>query len=401
MRPLIAITMKERELVFEGASGRVSTFSPGFAYDALWGRDLSLMFPTVQYLYPEEYLRSGIEELLIRQYGESTRSDGGDNGVWAGSGAFPASVDGKGVINKETATSDEETTLIHGAYQYYKVAGGASWLNKDLAGIAVLDRLNTGMEWLYNHRFDSSHRLFKRGHTTDWGDVKFEPALNPTDMDPRFDHWTMSIYDQAVAFRALGELAEMCQSAGQADRARMLLARAEDLRQSTNRFLWMPERGYYRLHVHITPLTHYDFNEDDMVAIGNIAAVYAGMTTDEQERSIVKNLEQARLAAGARKPGLSLYPAYPTSFFATTQRNRGEYQNGGVWDAWGGIQVAAEFQHGFSDMGLAHLYQIAADWAQHPSTIWEWSLPGAASGQGARSNATAAGAVGGSIINGL
>gem|GEM_PF-2836203 len=401
MRPLIVMTLKARELIFNGVSGRVSSFYPGDGYERLWGRDLSTILPTAQYLYGEEYLRSGVEEFLARQYGQQTRSAGGDNGVIAGAGALPGIVAPDGSVDKNTVTSDEETSIIHAAYQYYKIAGGRSWLRKDVGGQPVLDRLNAAIEWVYNNRFDLMHRLVKRGHTTDWGDVKFERALDPTDIDPKTDHWTASIYDQALMYRALRELAEMNQATGRDEYAKGLLARAEDLRQMTNLFLWMPERGYYRIHIHLTPLTHQGFNEDEMVAIGNAVAIYCGLTTDEQERSIVKKLEEARLAAGARKPGLSLYPAYPAGFFATVMRNRGEYQNGGLWDWWGGVQMTSEFQNGFSDLALAHLYQVATDWARHPNAVWEWSAPTSSFGRGSQGYAGVAGTVGEAIISGL
>jgi hypothetical protein len=401
MRAMIVNTLKERELTFAGASGKVLSFYPGEGYNKLWGRDLSTMLPTVQYLYGDEYLRTGIEELLIRQYGPQTRSDDGDNGVTPGDGALPCDVAPDGKLDKTTVTSDEETTVIHAAYLYYKATGGIAWLGKNLGGQVVLTRLNAALDWLYANRLDPARRLIKRGHSTDWGDVKFERALHPTDFDPRTDHWTASIYDQALAYRALRELAEMNQAVGQETRAKDMLARADDLRLAANKWLWMPERGYYRLHMHITALTHSGFSEDSMVSIGNAIAIYCGLTTEEQERSIVKKLEEARLAAGARKPGVSIYPAYPTGFFATVQRNRGEYQNGGVWDWWGGVQVSAEFQRGHSDLALAHLYQIADDWARHPNVIWEWSLPSADQGRGSKGYAAAAGTVGEAIISGL
>lgn len=401
MARLIASTFKARELVFAGASGQVQSFSPGEGYEKLWGRDLSTMLPTVQYLYGDEHLRSGIEELLINQYGPQTMSADGDNGVTPGAGALPCDVAPDGKLDKTTVTSDEETTVIHAAYTYFKANGGAAWLGKNLAGQTVLGRLNAAIDWLYTHRFDATRRLIKRGHTTDWGDVKFERALHPTDFDVKFDHWTASIYDQALTYRALRQLAEMNRVLGFEERARALLASADDLRQATNRFLWMPERGYYRIHVHITPLTHSGFDEDSIVAIGNAIAIYCGLTTSEQEASIFKKLEEGRLAVGAGKPGVSLSPAYPTGFFASVQRNRGEYQNGGVWDWWGGVQMSAEFQRGYSDLALAHLYQVAADWARHPDAIWEWSLPGADLGRGAKGYAGAAGTVGEAVIAGL
>jgi hypothetical protein len=401
MRPLVVMTLKERELTFNGASGRVSTFFPGEGYQSLWGRDLSTMLPTVQYLYGDDYLRSGVEELLARQYGEQTVSEGGDSGVVAGAGALPGIISPDGSVQKSTVTSDEETTVIHAAYVYYKAAGGPTWLKKTINGQPVLDRLNSAIDWLYVYRFDPGSRLIKRGHTTDWGDVKFERTGDPTDFEPKTDHWTASIYDQALTFRALRELAEMNQALGRDMRANNMAARADDLRQAANTRLWMAGRGYYRIHIHVTPLAHAGFNEDDMVAIGNAVAIYCGMTTDEQEQTIIKSLEDARVAAGARKPGLSLYPAYPPGFFPQAQRNRGEYQNGGVWDWWGGVQMSAEFQHGYSDLALSHLYQAAADWATHPNAIWEWSTPGSAFGRGSKGYAGAAGTVGEAIFAGL
>ncbi len=401
MLPAIVSTLKERELSFRGAAGQVNAFYPGDGYAKLWARDLATILPVAQYLYGENYLRSGVEELLIRQYSDDTRSTNGDNGVLAGAGALPGIVAPDGSVEKDTVTSDEETSAILAAYRYYRAAGGVAWLKKDLGGRSVLDRLNAALEWLYSHRLDNTHRLVKRGHTTDWGDVKFERALIPTDIDPKTDHWTASIYDQALTYRALLDLAEMNQAAGRGERAAALTARAEDLRQATNRFLWMPERGYYRLHIHLTPLTHHGFNEDDMVSIGNAMAMYYGLTNDEQERAITRKLEEARLAAKALKPGLSLFPAYPAGFFATVQRNRGEYQNGGLWDWWGGVQVTAEFENGYSDLALAHLYQIAADWARHPNDIWEWSLPTSSFGRGSKGYASAAATVGEAVVRGL
>ena len=400
MRALIIMTLKERELAFDGVNGRVLSFYPGEGYEKLWARDLATILPAAQYLYGDEYLRSGVEEFLQHQYKSDTPLPGASSEI-LGPGALPGVISTDGKLRKDTVTSDEETSVIHAAYTYYRANGGTAWLKKDLGGVTVLERLNAAIEWLYDTRFDTTHHLIKRGNTTDWGDVKEEPSLVPTQIDPKFDHWTASIYDQALAYRALRELAEMNQVLGRDDKAKTNIARSDDLRQASNIFLWMPERGYYRLHIHITPLTHRGFNEDDMVSIGNAVAIYCGMTSAEQERSIFKALEDARLAAGARKPGLSLYPAYPTGYFTTVQRNRGEYQNGGLWDWWGGVQMSAEFKQGYSDLALAHLYQMASDWALHPNVIYEWTLPNSAFGRGAEGYASAAGTVGEAIISGL
>src|SRR6185503_270398 len=84
---------------------------------------------------------------------------------------------------------------------------------------------------------------------------------------------------------------------------------ASELRAHTNAVLWLdePERGYYRIHQHIPPDTiRHDFVEDDVIAIGNAAAIYYGLADAERTPRILAALERARLAGGASKPGLTL-----------------------------------------------------------------------------------------------
>ena len=83
-----------------------------------------------------------------------------------------------------------------------------------------------------------------------------------------------------------------------------------------------------------------------MVSIANAVAVYTGLADTSERGPIFRALEAARLAAGAAKPGLSLYPPYPPGFFDYPQMSPGQYQNGAVWDWWGGIQISAELLEG-------------------------------------------------------
>ena len=57
------------------------------------------------------------------------------------------------------------------------------------------------------------------------------------------------------------------------------------------------------------------------------------------------------------------------------QMAEGAYQNGGLWDWWGGAQITAEFEHGLRTRALKHLYQVADDWLKHPRDIYEWQSP--------------------------
>ncbi len=396
-RDAILLTLSRCQTSFPAQLGEVRGFLPGADYPMIYVRDTATILTAARYFYPDDYLRSSIEEFLYRQYDPDTESE---NGHRPGAGAISAVLAPDGHIDKATATSDEETCLIHAAYVYYRAKGGDDWLRKTINGRTVLERLNAAVEWLYGHRFEPGLGLIIRGHTTDWGDVKFEPAANPTDIDPGKDHWTASIYDQAVTYRALLELAEMNQALGAVAPTQLCRQRATELRKRANEQLWMEDRGYYRLHVHVTPLEHA-FDEDAMVAVGNVAAIGCGLATPQQEKAIWAALEQARLAAGANKPGLSLYPPYPRGFFAYGQMVPGRYQNGGVWDWWGGQQIRAGFERGYSEEARQHLSLVAADWATHPEGIYEWHLPGTGQGRGSLHYGASAAAVAEAIIGGL
>ena len=317
-----------------------------------------------------------------------------------GEGAISAVIAPDRQIDKATVVSDEETHLIHAAYLYYRITGSSDWLKKELAGEPIITRLNSALDWLYTHRFDSAFQLIKRGHTTDWGDVKFEPSLNPTDLEPLTDHWVCSIYDQALAYRALLELAEMNQVLGDASQARELQERAQQLRLSTNESLWNPHGGFYSVHLHLTPLKHA-FQEEQIISISNALVAYVGLSDPARNSEIFVSLEKARLAAEACKPGVSLYPPYPAGFFSHVQMSPGEYQNGGLWDWWGGVQMTAEFENGHSSLALAHLRMVAQDWAQHPQQIFEWQIPHTGEGWGAENYASAAATVAEAIVRGL
>lgn len=400
MRENIVQTFRRCEIEFTSPTGeRIQGLVPGPEYPMIFARDTSTIIATARYFYPNERLRTPIEEFLRRQYGPETVSD--EDGYAAGEGATSAVIAPDGHIDKATAVSDEETSLVHAAYVYYQAAGGSEWLREELSGRTVIARLNAALDWLYAHRFDETSGLIKRGHTTDWGDVKMEPTGgNPTDIDPQADGWACSIFDQALTYRALLELAEMNEAAGDRKRAESLRQKAAALHAQANLHLWQPEVGFYRTHLHLTPLRH-PFNEDEMVSIAGAVAVHCGLADEAQARAIFRKLEMARLAARSPKPGLTLYPPYPTGTFAAPNMCAGCYQNGGLWDWWGGVQISAEFANGHSRQALAHLKQVADDWSQHPGEIYEWQEVPSGLGHGLAHYASAAGTVGEAIIGGL
>jgi hypothetical protein len=382
---------------YPGVEGQaVEGFYPGptYSYEKLPGwtpfylyiRDTATDLPMVRYYYGAAALRSSIEEFLREQYTD---------------GSLSATIGPDFKVDKATVTSDEETSAIVDATEAYDAMPDPAWLNQSLRGQTLIERLNRAMNWVLDARRDPDTELIKRAHTTDWGDIKWEPNSDPSHLHPG-DQWTVSIYDQAVGYAALQGLARLNAAAGRdQDRVRWQ-TEAANLRSATNRALWQDDadHGFYRIHKHLLPdhVVH-DAAEDDVVAIGNAAAIYYGLADADKVPRILAALERARLQAGSPKPGLTLQPAYDDWF--QVQMDQRIYQNGAIWDWWGGRQVSAEFWSGYWQMARDHLLMIARDWATHPGQVREWESPWLKRTGADQAYAGAAAVVGQSVVEGL
>jgi hypothetical protein len=402
MRESIADTLQTVEVREPGLSGEIRGFRAGALYAHIYARDSATIAPAAQYLYDLPYLTRPVDEFLALQY-DGTPDDP-EALYWktpaepgAGSGTIGG---GEIAAAKMLVVSDEEPSVVSMAYVAYKAGAGRDWLLGMQAGKPRIDRLNLAMDWVFEHRFDRQVKLVKRGNTTDWGDVAVGVGTSSGSFTKEPAEWTASIYDQAWTYRALTQLAEMNAAAGRPDAAEQQLSRARILQQSVAERLWQPDRGYFRTRILLPPLTA-TVDEDKIVSIANAVAVYTGIADPTERKPIFTALETARMAAGATKPGLSLWPPYPLGYFDYPQMTPGSYQNGAVWDWWGGMQISGQFWTGYSNMGRQSLDQVAADWARDPGAIYEWQDPGTARNAGSPAYAGAASTMAEAIITGL
>jgi hypothetical protein len=397
MEATIHAVLAENHATYPGADGQtVDGFFPGATYEYLalpnhtpfyfYGRDTATVLPMARFYFNTPTLRSVVEEFLRLQYPD---------------GSLSATVSPDFAVDKATVTSDEETSVIVAAAEAYGASPDPAWLKQSLRGQSLVERLNRAMTWLLSGRRDPETQLIKRGHTTDWGDVKWEPSDDPTHIQPG-DQWTASIYDQAIAYGALRGLARLNAAAGRAPDATHWQDEADNLRAATDAALWQdaPNRGYYRIHVHVSPdVIHHDFDEGAIVSIGNAAAVYYGLAGADKVPRILAALEQARQDAEAPKPGLTLQPPYVG--WRQDQMDQRVYQNGALWDWWAGRQISGEFWSGYSHLAFDHLVAVAQDWATHPGRIREWESPWKRRTGVEEQYAGAAGAVGQAVVEGL
>ena len=387
MAPRIRDTLSAtaRELPWHGRT--IKGNSAGALYAPIFVRDMATIQPIIPYFLPRDFMRTPAEGFLASQDRFGTSN-----------GAVAATLNAQGSVDKATVVSDEETSAVHAAYAYYRAFGGTDWLRSDVDGRQVIDRLGDALGYLWTNRRWSDGSLLYRGHTTDWGDVKRRAGAEPTDLETG-DGLTISPFDQAWHFRALHDYASMLDAVGRTSEAENQRERAAQVQAETHALLWQASRGHYRVHAHATDWTD-PFDEDAVIPISSVLSIYAGIASPQQVIPIFESTARAETDAGTNRAGLTLSPPYPDDFFQSRRMAGGEYQNGAVWDWWGGLQIVSEFEHGQADRGIGHLEAVARAW-ESVDGVHEWFHIPSQSGQGSTQFAGAAATMAQAVIRGL
>ena len=390
LAPRIQATLTATGRTFALNGRMVSGNSAGSLYRPIFVRDLATVQEALAFFLPPAFMRTPVEALLATQAHFAQDP--------ATLGAVSAVIDPSGRIDKATVVSDEETSAVQAAFAYYQAYGGTAWIESELDGRSIVDRLGDALDYLRGARRWGDGELIFRGHTTDWGDVKREPGPEPTDLLPG-DDLTLSPFDQAWYYRALSDLATMLEALGRDEDAAGRRELAARVRSEALAELWQPDRGHFLVHKHVTDWVD-PFDERSTVAVGNALAIHAGLALPTHVEPIFEALDRAAAAATTERAGLSLHPAYPSDFFQSRRLMAGEYQNGAVWDWWGGLQIVSEFEHGRSEAGLAHLRAIAREWAKADG-VYEWFHIPSGTSQGSPEFTGAAGTVAQAVIRGV
>lgn len=379
LEELIEGTLRSSATSFEGRSGRVYGFFAGSGYPQIWVRDSATIIPTARFFYGDSQIKTWIEEFLFYQAENGSVYD------------FVSPT----VRDKNTVETDQETSLVHSAYQYYRISGGEDWLNRDVNGKTVISRLDMSLRYLLDYKYNSTYGLIEGAYTADWGDVQFE-YLPGTDISNE-SHMNCDIYDNSMFYKACKELSTMYLASDDEENAAFWSETAESIRDNSNRHLWDEERGYYRVRV---PMLSFDFEEEDIFPMGgNAVAIQSRLANETQAAKIFKNAVERKEVTNSTTIGCVLYPPYPEGFFANPIMDEEyEYQNGGQWDWFSGRLILAEFENGFSEDAILHLEEVAAQ-NLRSGGLFEWyTLEG--EGRGSGDYAGSAGVLGQAIIEG-
>jgi len=353
---LIRITLEQNEVTFKGKTGKVHGFSPGKDYPQIWLRDANTIIPAARYFYEETYLLSWLKEHLYHQKENGSLCD------W---------IDSQGNTDKNTTETDQESSAVQAAYQVYEIMG-TKWLKKKIKGERIIDRLETALEYVLFNRFSKEWGLLVGAHTADWGDVDVvDEGQEAVYVDER-TKWTSDIYDQAMFYQACVELSEMWESLGEPENARDWYGIASSLHKAANQKLWQEDKGFYRVHVHLS-LWEHEFDESDMFAMGgNAVAVVSGLADSSQAQQIIETALKRQKQYKISTISGTLLPPYPANTFEHGLMDQPyEYQNGAQWDWFGGRLITSMFENGFSSQAQDKLMEIIQKNIQNRG-FFEW-----------------------------
>jgi hypothetical protein len=409
--------LKANEKSFQGQHGFVKGFGAGRGYPQIWLRDSATIIPASRYYYGAEYLTTWIEEHLSYQGDDGNLNDWIASGPLASfqqSGAPKArevyraaqnEANGETITiaaDKNTTEADQETSAVDAAYQVFKITGDRNWLNKSIRGRTLLQRLDLALEYLLKARFDSRYGLVSNAFTADWGDV------SPTYNDQRaiyLDEKTplvVGLYTNVLFYRAAEQLREMYATLKQTKRADYWKQKAATIKENINKNLWQEDKGFYRIHLILTPSLIQDWpGESNLFAMGgNGLAVLYAVADDTQARKILEVAEQRQREFGFSTIAGVLLPSYPKGFFKhPAVSDEYYYQNGAQWDWFSGRFLLAEFERGYSTRAYRQLIEIAKKTVTN-NGLYEWHTKDG-KGMGSSDYAGNAGSLTAAIFQGL
>ncbi len=288
------------------------------------------------------------------------------------------------------------------AYQVYQITGDRDWLTKKVRGKSILERLDASLEYLIRERFDARYGLILSAFTADWGDVSpLYPDQRAIYLDPQTPQ-VVGLYTNCQFYRAANQLSEMLRSLDQHSRADYWRRKASATKANMNRHLWQEDRGFYRMHLAVTPDRARGWPDDSNIFAtgGNGLAVLYEIADAGKIRSIFHTAQELSGRLGISSVSGALLPPYPRGFFKyPSMKEEYSYQNGGQWDWFGGRFVLAEFERGYAEPAHRHLVEIARK-VVLGGGLYEWHTK-EGRGRGSPRYSGSAGAVAAACFQGL
>ena len=280
--------------------------------------------------------------------------------------------------------ADVEYLSVLAAYGAWQSTGDDEWM------FSILPKLEKAL--LYSttdpYRWDDGHKLVKRPFTIDFWDFQWGDGSDQINNNTKFG---ILASDNSGVYQAAKILSKLFRMQGNDTKAAYWEKTAQGIKENSDKYLWDPERGYYRSFLHLEdPVPPVEMDESEILSLGNVYNINRDdFSSSEQAKSIIKEYQSR---AGATWNGkqvfeewFSINPDYGADRFNTNTdaEKSGGYVNGSIMPLVGGELSAGALRNGFEEYGIKNIrdyIKMTAD-AGNKTYLWYWpdGKPGAGS----------------------
>lgn len=324
-------------------------FNAGDGYGEVWIRDYNTFIELAMDVMPDSLVQDNLLTFFRFQGETGEIVDGFIDASKAidtpdGYAYRRTPLEPRYAAHKNTVETDQESSLVQAVWRYVKKSGNTAFLQQDVYGKTVLQRLEFALEYLQNERWDKEHGLIWGATTADWGDVQPEHPWGVA-LDEN-SHLCLDIYDNAFFIIAINYFMDLCDD--EVKVAHWTQVR-DALIVNVRTHLWDAERQKFIPHVYLgeSPFPA-DLDERSIFFHGGTAvAIEAGILSKEEIEIQNKAMLANVAASGAPTIGLTIYPPYPEGIFQNKGMYPYGYQNGGDWTWFGARMITQLALYGF------------------------------------------------------
>lgn len=323
-------------------------FNAGDGYSEVWIRDYNTFIELAGKVYPKEELKDNLL-VFFRMQGE----DGNivdafrpvEHNAEEKADFIYSDLEPRYAGHKNTAETDQESSLVQAVYKYIKITDDSAILNERIGDKTVATRLSDAMYFLMNERYNREYGLIIGATTADWGDMQPEPGKTVA-LDYN-THPAIDIYDNAMFIIAMDNLMEMLPNTKE-----KIGKTRESIAENSRKYLWDEKNQKFIPHIYLEKGSPFpdEFDENQIYYFGGTAvAIEAGLLSKREIKTSLDEMIDRVRKAGAASIGLTLYPSYPEGFFThSIMKPMYNYQNGGDWSWFGARMIQQLIKNGFT-----------------------------------------------------
>ncbi|MCC8037130.1 MAG: hypothetical protein LIP02_03205 [Bacteroidales bacterium] len=294
-------------------------FRAGKEWDGVWTRDVSYaIYLSLAYLDPQRSMSS----LRAKVKNGHIIQDTGTGGAWP--------------------VSSDRIVWSLAAWEIYLTTGDRAWLAE--AAQIIANTLEADMKVVYDPYYKMMHG---EQSYLDWREQTYPRWMQPKDIYESMCLGTNVVFCQAC--KILGMMSQEMQSQGSGEQLSpevdKIVAKGEELRQSINTRLWMPQRGYYSEYLYGGAYAIQSQSNDNL---GQALSVIFDVATPDMSKSLVEKTPVVPFGTP------SVYPQLP---------DIKPYHNDAVWpfvQAYWNLACAKTGNMTALDAGIAAIYRAAA-----------------------------------------